>query len=992
MNLNFFKKKNKKIKDLPLTERELLISSIGIEKLRKVCNNLFIDIEKISFYLLNVLSDNPDFLQYVSNNYLSSDLVNKINNGPIKLQDIGVEDFELFKFPIFDNSEKEKIAILQRELLISNIKKNKYFSVNSDDFKTSIVPDSEVVKKVRSYFDDVEIETKKQIVSINNSLSYGSKGITYLFTNDSAKYNFKDGYYFDKNINFDTDTIVIMNYEKFINLSDDEIKILSNYNLVIRDDYTKLSQLYNSISMNDMYIEETDEIDYNRIMVNHLLFCVRNSDLSEDRKKYYSYYISNHYLKDKRYYIYDYANKLENEIGIDKINDLTKGFNNLPLDDKLAIVKEEKFDFSIFIHDGNDIDKMSSFSLLYEICNLNDIERNIVLENSLIREKLRVGLLEESKDDQYYYYGKILSFLSVSEFLSLYDKDFLKRFFGTGYSNGSKYKFFVSLCQKDFNATINYILNDDGLFDEFFSVSDYFYSMFYSFDYELLLKCILKIENGNREYKNDFASSIPEEYQRRLLGEELKDSTIVWLLPVFKPEVISEFLEKDPRALYLFSKFNIKSFINDDKPIRFNREILMKDEFFDLLKSDSFVSFRANINNAEKHNDPMIIEEKRKKYSRELINSYQTREGMFKIYADILDVPSKVRETNNYDPYIFNDDIYSILCGRLRESDDGNYYFEEKERLISLLKKETSLRLSEIIVDDLFEDNIYNVWLNIKEMIRYNDNLKDGQKVLEPDKLELYNVILNIDSIDSEEKIKLYNSLKDKNYNLIFYEDLRRLKDIAYDEIKSSMFSSDIHDVYISRDISDKYGTTIYDLSDKKFTMLVRRMSSFYEESNYGRGCYSIISDENTDVFHDDIETVFTYGYNSFENDVVVHMFERDAYSADTKDNSSRYVNRIMGPKEIVNAHRWYSEVQILNEKNDEKQGYYTAKKPDFIVVFDEINNMAVSESKRLNIPVVMVKSQKLRDENMINISFDSDYDVYMKYSYKEEKRRTSRL
>ena len=101
MNLNFFKKKNKKIKDLPLTEKELLINSIGIEKLRKVCNNLFVDIEKISFYLLNVLNDNPDFLQYVSNNYLSSDLVNKINNGPIKLQDIGVEDFELFKYPIF---------------------------------------------------------------------------------------------------------------------------------------------------------------------------------------------------------------------------------------------------------------------------------------------------------------------------------------------------------------------------------------------------------------------------------------------------------------------------------------------------------------------------------------------------------------------------------------------------------------------------------------------------------------------------------------------------------------------------------------------------------------------------------------------------------------------------------------------------------------------------------------------------------------------------
>lgn len=991
MNFNFFKKKNKSVEGIPLSERELIINGIGLEKIEKICNNLFIRIDEISLHLLNVFKDNPNFLDYVSNNYIPSNLLDKISKGPIRLQDIGVENFDLLNYPIFEDTEKEKIDILKKGFPISNIRDSKYFSIVRNDITNQIAPDRKVEREFSSYFDDIQIIIKEDIVSVDNNFSYNSNGITYLFVNDKFNYNFNIGYYFDQNVDFDSNTIVIMSYDRFLNLSSDEVRLLSNYNLVIREDYKKISQLYNYVSMNHSSAKNTVEVDHDLIKVNHLLFCIRNSDLKEERKEYYSYYISNHYLNHREYYIYDYAEELKKEIGIDKIRNLTEEFNNLSSDDKMAMVIEEKFDANIFIANLDEIDKMSAFSLLYEIGKLSNLEKSIVLENDLIRKKLKAGLLEESKTDQYKFYAEILKTLNVSDFLSLYDQEYLKKFFGRGYDNGSKYKFFVCLCQKDFNSTIEYLLKDAGLFDEFFSENDNFYSLFYNIDYELLLKCILKIENGKNEYRNDFASCIPEDYQRRLLEENLNASTIVWLLPVFKDEVISDFFKKDPRALYLFSRFNIRTFINRDKPILFSDEILKKDEFFDLLKSDSFITFRANINNIEKHNNPMIIEEKRKKYSSELINSYQTGTGLFKIYAEVLDNPNKLREINSFDLYIFNKDIYHMIRAKLRRDDDGNYYFEEKEKLISLLKRETSLRLSEIIVDDLFEDNIYNVWLNIKEMIRYNGNLKDDEKILDEDKLQLYRVILNIDNVSCDEKIRLYNSLKNKNYNLIFYEDLRKLKDTAYEEIKSRMFNCDVHDEYISRDISDKYGVTIYDLRDKKFTMLVRRMSSFYEDSIYKRGCYSIISDENTDVFHDDCNTLFTYGYNSFENDRIVHMFEGDAYSADSKDNSSRYVNRIMGPREIVNAHRWYSEVQILNEKNNKKKNYYSAKRPDFIVVFDEINDMAVNESKRLNIPIVIVKSQKLKDDDMVNIGFDRDNDVYMKGSYNEEKRRAYR-
>ena len=93
MKFNFFKKKDKVVGDAPLTERELIINSIGKDKLEKVCAHVFMRLDDISLYLLNLFKDNPDFLDYISNNYLYGELLGKINNGPIKLNDIDVDSF-----------------------------------------------------------------------------------------------------------------------------------------------------------------------------------------------------------------------------------------------------------------------------------------------------------------------------------------------------------------------------------------------------------------------------------------------------------------------------------------------------------------------------------------------------------------------------------------------------------------------------------------------------------------------------------------------------------------------------------------------------------------------------------------------------------------------------------------------------------------------------------------------------------------------------------
>lgn len=151
------------------------------------------------------------------------------------------------------------------------------------------------------------------------------------------------------------------------------------------------------------------------------------------------------------------------------------------------------------------------------------------------------------------------------------------------------------------------------------------------------------------------------------------------------------------------------------------------------------------------------------------------------------------------------------------------------------------------------------------------------------------------------------------------------------------------------------------------------------EKSDYRRNCYSIISDENSVTYDGRFENDILYGYNSFDNNTVIHMSEQDSFSTDVKDNNddvSRFVNRIMTAKELVNGSYYYSEIDLANLQDE--NGKYDAKKPDFIVVYDKVSDIDVIESKRLNIPIVIIKLKELKKENKLNTGFNSWEEYYV--------------
>ena len=662
---------------------------------------------------------------------------------------------------------------------------------------------------------------------------------------------------------------------------------------------------------------------------------------------------------------------------------------------------------------------MSCLEIVNVLKYKSDKEKTAILNTPVIKDKLKKELLKEAAmGNAYYNFRNIINVLSLNYIFDNFDYDDIHEAFkklsykdfsnynsiddnisfeinNSEIRNSNEYKFFVVLCENDINNTILWILQNDNLFKEFFMKVDNFYSMFCDLDYDLIVKIIYKLDEY-RDYFHDkgydFLSLINKDNQKALLGENFSDDIILKLIGYFNIDTLSYFFLNDRRSIDLFEKIpNINGYINSG--VKFNDSILSSQRFFNRLKSSSFVIFRKNINTVENYNNPIVIEQKLKKYYDELISSYDSEEVMFGEYWGVLNNPSLLYNYYDKDTFIFSYDIVLLFEKYLSCDDDDNLYFKDRDALIQILKMETSKKISEVVIDALFSDNIYNVGINIREMIRYNNKLDKNDKALDDDRVAFYKMILDFDNISSKDKIKLFNEFKDRNFSLTFYDDLRKLKDASYDMIKNDLLDLSKYSDKVSSIDCERTQCLVYDLRDSKYTMLVRSKFPHKDKSNKRRNCYSIISDENNNTFDqgEDNDKII-YGYNSFLNDRVIHMLEQDAFSSDAyNDNKdvSNYVNRIVSKDELVLGSDCYSEVELVNMQD--KNGKYINQKPDFIVVYDNIRDIDIIESKRLNIPIVIIRKNILDKNERIDMEFDREKDRYVNSSSDEVVSRKFR-
>ncbi len=604
---------------------------------------------------------------------------------------------------------------------------------------------------------------------------------------------------------------------------------------------------------------------------------------------------------------------------------------------------------------------------------LDKEKRKIVLSDERVKEYLKNQLITNGKD--WRFCDSIFTQIELEEIKDIFDEEFINDYF----YNSKNYKEHILLGSifnenKDKNKTMDIILENEALFNAFKEkFSDIYSSVI--LDSKRLKKLIDKLVKTNSlECFSLLRIGYEEAFD--LLAEDFSGETIMWIIDKTSIETMSDFYLNHPKAKLTIPY--LQKYIDRylDYGIVFGNEVIKNPNFFEILKSDSLLTFRERINLLEDQcNDPNFIEEKRKKYYDELINSYQEESDLFKIYEEVLKNPySSLEElSGTKDPYIINRGIIYMCRGK-------------KENFL----EETNKKLSEIIVDALFQDNIYNVWINIKELLNYDSHLSLNEKVISKENLELYKFILEIDKHSNKEKIDLYNRLKDKNINLLFYDDIRKTKDLAYQKIKEKIIIPSNHPEYENKKETKKNGVVTYDLRNKEFYMLVRTLNGLYQENKTDRsaGSYSLISSNNTSVFE---SNNIIYGYNSFDIDKIEHMFEFDSYSssysyqANNSRNTTERPNRLSTLEEIADT-AGYSEILIKNEKGKYKS--YSGMKPDFIVVIDKIDEKSLEASKILNIPIVIIK----RNENNKAVNFLMDKtEGYTQGNYLESERRNKR-
>ena len=175
-----------------------------------------------------------------------------------------------------------------------------------------------------------------------------------------------------------------------------------------------------------------------------------------------------------------------------------------------------------------------------------------------------------------------------------------------------------------------------------------------------------------------------------------------------------------------------------------DNDIIYQSEFFNDLKRKSIIEFRNNINKIQSINPSLYLEEKVDKYYEFLLEQYDSTTGLFQDYNKILNIyqNGNNEDLNNYkgDIFIVNESIIDKL----------NKYKNNNTDIITIreyLLEITNQKVSEIIIDGLFKDTYYNVILNIKEMLRYNQDLKKNERVLDDNKINFYKTIINIDKI-----------------------------------------------------------------------------------------------------------------------------------------------------------------------------------------------------------------------------------------------------
>lgn len=237
----------------------------------------------------------------------------------------------------------------------------------------------------------------------------------------------------------------------------------------------------------------------------------------------------------------------------------------------------------------------------------------------------------------------------------------------------------------------------------------------------------------------------------------------------------------------------------------------------------------------------------------------------------------------------------------------------EFDEVINLITKSLDEKKSDYIIDYHFEENYYNVMYDLRELLEF---YYAGNIDIPEDRLYLYQKIVNIDMLSSQEKIELHNELKQYNMMEIFYDDMTFARKQVREALKDYAMVKDELVKFKDEELSNEYGVDVYNINDNPFFAIVKSGIRFEDSLPVGHS-YSLVGNGCISVFGS-LKNSNTYVYDASDlnPEQIVHIFPEDSYTLyqpfSFTEKATDRVEQLMMPDELLYNKRTYNEILIL--------------------------------------------------------------------------------
>ena len=325
----------------------------------------------------------------------------------------------------------------------------------------------------------------------------------------------------------------------------------------------------------------------------------------------------------------------------------------------------------------------------------------------------------------------------------------------------------------------------------------------------------------------------------------------------------------------------------------------------------------------------------------------------------------------------------------------------EFDEVINLITKSLDEKKSDYIIDYHFEENYYNVMYDLRELLEF---YYAGNIDIPEDRLYLYQKIVNIDMLSSQEKIELHNELKQYNMMEFFYDDMTFARKKVREALKDYAMVKDELVKFKDEELSNEYGVDVYNINDNSFFAIVKSGIRFEDSLPVGHS-YSLVGNGCISVFGS-LKNSNTYVYDASDlnPEQIVHIFPEDSYTLyqpfSFTEKATDRVEQLMMPDELLYNKRTYNEVLILEQGSMQTDIDSRIPKLKRIALYcvDQITAKDVETAKIHNIGIMLINSKKYNKGIEMPSSIyrhlgNDDFNTYMSNgdSYEIEEHKKNR-